>query len=65
MFAVAFTPDGTALAAGSQDGTTRLWRASPASAATYVCDTAGSPLTQAEWAKYIPGLPYDPPCQPG
>jgi WD40 repeat protein len=63
VFAVAFSPDGTTLAAGSQDGTTRLWRATPAAAATYVCDIAGTPVTASEWAQYIPGLPYDPPCQ--
>jgi len=56
------SPDGTGIAAGSQDGTTRLWRATPAAAAAYVCATAGAPITTAEWAQYIPGLPYHPPC---
>jgi WD40 repeat protein len=65
VFAAVFSPDGSTLAAGSQDATARLWRATPAAAAAYVCDTAGTPITRAEWAQYIPGLPYDPPCQSG
>ncbi len=63
VFAAAFSPDGTMLAAGSQDGTTRLWHVTPASATAFVCDTAGSSITQAEWSQYIPGLPYNPPCR--
>jgi WD40 repeat protein/energy-coupling factor transporter ATP-binding protein EcfA2 len=63
VFSVAFSPAGNALAAGSQDGTTRLWLATPASAAEYVCSLAGAPITRAEWAQYIPGLPYNPPCK--
>jgi WD40 repeat protein len=62
VFSVAFSPSGNILAAGSQDDTTRLWQATTAAAARYVCSITGSPITQAEWAQYIPGLPYNPPC---
>jgi WD40 repeat protein len=65
VFAAVFSPDGSTLAAGSQDATARLWRATPGAAAAYVCDTVGAPITRAEWAQYIPGRPYDPPCQAG
>jgi WD40 repeat protein len=65
VFSVAFSPDGTTLAAGSQDDTTRLWMASPAAAATYVCSLTGDPMTRAEWAQYMPELPYNPPCATG
>ena len=62
VFSVAFSPRGGVLAAGSQDGTTRLWLATPAAAARYICSIAGSPITPAEWAQYVPGAPYHPPC---
>jgi WD40 repeat protein len=62
VFAAVFSPLGTALVAGSQDGTVRLWLTSPALAARYVCSIAGTPITPAEWARYVPGLPYRPPC---
>jgi WD40 repeat protein/transcriptional regulator with XRE-family HTH domain len=62
VFSVAFSPDGASIAAGSQDDTTRLWPATAAAAAAYMCSVAGSPITPAEWAQYIPGLPYNPRC---
>jgi len=65
VFSVAFSPDGTTLAAGSQDDTTRLWMATPAAAAAYVCAVTGEPITRAEWAQYMPELPYRPPCGNG
>ena len=63
VFAAVFSPDGTTLAAGSQDATTRLWQVTPAAAAAYVCATAGTPMTKAEWSRYLPGVPYTPPCK--
>jgi WD40 repeat protein/transcriptional regulator with XRE-family HTH domain len=62
VFAAVFKPMGNSLVAGSQDGTVRLWLTSPATAARYICSTAGTPITPAEWAQYIPALPYRPPC---
>jgi WD40 repeat protein len=62
VFSAAFSPSGNAIAAGSQDDTVRLWLTNPDSAASYICSTAGDPITRAEWARYIPGAPYDPPC---
>jgi WD40 repeat protein/transcriptional regulator with XRE-family HTH domain len=62
VFSVAFGPGGHSLAAGSADGTVRLWDTSPRADARAVCASAGQPLTRFEWATYIPGLPYQPPC---
>jgi WD40 repeat protein len=62
VFAASFSPTGDNLVAGSQDGTVRLWLISPALAARYVCAIAGTPITPGEWARYVPGLPYRPPC---
>jgi hypothetical protein len=59
---VAFGPGGAVLAAGSADGTVRLWDTGVRAAAQAVCATAGQPLTRAEWSAYLPGRRYDPPC---
>jgi WD40 repeat protein/transcriptional regulator with XRE-family HTH domain len=62
VFSAAFSPTANVLAAGSQDGSTRLWLATPVAAASYICSITGAPITRSEWQRYIPGLPYDPPC---
>lgn len=62
VFAAVFSPAGNTLVAGSQDTTVRLWLTSPALATRYVCSIAGTPITPSEWARYVPGLPYRPPC---
>ena len=62
IYSTAFSPGGRILAAGSADGTIRLWDTHPGPAARAVCATAGQPLTRAEWARYAPGRPYNPPC---
>ena len=62
VFAVAFGLGGTVVAAGSADGTVRLWDTRPAVAGRALCADAGQPLTRAEWATFIPGLPYRPTC---
>ncbi len=59
---VAFSPDGATLAAGSADGTVRLWDTMARAAAAEVCATAGQPLTRAEWSVFLPGRRYAPPC---
>jgi WD40 repeat protein len=65
VYSVAFSPGGRALAAGSADGTVRIWDTQPSAAGKAVCATAGQPLTRAEWATYIPGVAYQPPCPGG
>ncbi|MEV6331298.1 WD40 repeat domain-containing protein [Streptomyces sp. NPDC051909] len=60
--ALAFAPDGRTLAAGGPGLPVRLWSTDPQAAARWIC--AGTDvLTPAQWAQYVPGLPYDPPCR--
>jgi len=44
----------------SADGDT-----SPAAARAAVCGNLGQPLSPAEWASYVPGVPYRAPCSLG
>ena len=50
------------LATGGADMLVRLWNTSTRQVAGYICAVAGDPITRAEWAKYLPGVPYHPPC---
>jgi WD40 repeat protein len=63
VLGVAFAPNGQTLAAGGHDRTVRLWNTDPASVATWICATAGTPITPAEWQRYVPDQPYNPPCR--
>jgi WD40 repeat protein len=62
IYAVAFSPAGDRLASGSSDGSVRLWDLRPGRVAAMLCSSAGQPITRSEWASYIPGRPYAPPC---
>ncbi|HZM81697.1 MAG TPA: TIR domain-containing protein [Candidatus Limnocylindrales bacterium] len=65
--ALAFAPDGRTLAAGSWDHTTILWDLTPLNdlrshATERACAITGRGLDRDEWARYIPGLPYQNTC---
>jgi len=62
VFAVGFDPKGPVLAASGSDDTLHFWDYQPAAAARQVCAQVGSAITRAEWARYVQGAPYRPPC---
>ncbi|MGU3436235.1 helix-turn-helix domain-containing protein [Actinomycetes bacterium M1A6_2h] len=57
----AFLGDGI-VAGGGGGGRVHLWSLAPDAVADRICETAGSPLTQEEWAQYLPGLEYRALC---
>ena len=59
---VAFTPDGSAVLVVYENGREIRWTFDPAAWAQRACDVAGRTLTQDEWNRFLPGLPYDPAC---
>lgn len=62
VFAVAFSPNGQTLAASGSGNTLYLWDYRATAAAALVCRETGDPITRSEWAQYIQGAGYQPPC---
>ncbi|MGH3709652.1 MAG: TIR domain-containing protein [Pseudonocardiaceae bacterium] len=65
--AVAFSPDGHTLAAGSIDGTVTRWDLTGLNrvrdhVVERACSATHGGLDRAEWARYIPDLPYQETC---
>ena len=63
LSAIGFDPTGAIIAAAGTDHDVHLWRASASAAVRMICAHAGTPLTRAEWRRYVPGAPYDPVCR--
>lgn len=62
VWAVDFGPDGTSFASASLDGTVRVWDTDLDRVTDYICTTTGGRLSESEWERYVPDVPYDPLC---
>jgi dipeptidyl aminopeptidase/acylaminoacyl peptidase len=60
---VAFSPNRNTLAASYGDGVVQLWDMRYlTNVVSFLCASAGRSFTPAEWARYVPGLPYQKTC---
>jgi WD40 repeat protein len=67
VYAVAFSPDGHALATGTINGNVMLWDLRgllnmSGHLIELSCAAAGRGLTQEQWSNFAPGIPYWPTC---
>jgi WD40 repeat protein len=58
------SPDGRRLLVTSADGRGAVWDIDPQSWARRACALAHRTLTRDEWARFLPGRPYEPACAP-
>jgi WD40 repeat protein/transcriptional regulator with XRE-family HTH domain len=61
--AVTFDRTPGRLAATGEAQTVWQWDLDPDTASARVCELAGTPMSQQEWARYLPGIDYTQPCQ--
>ncbi|MDX8146087.1 XRE family transcriptional regulator [Lentzea sp. BCCO 10_0061] len=59
---IAFSPDGRTLVWTMFDPTMRLLNADLGAAVAEACGSAGARLTEDEWRRHVPDVPYTPPC---
>lgn len=62
VFDVTFSPTGQTLVASGSDQTLTFWDYRASAVAARVCALTVSPVTRAEWAEYVQGASYSPPC---
>ncbi len=57
-----YIDDGRRIAATGGDGEIKVWAATPELAKPLLCANRGQPLTEEEWARYLPGVAASDPC---
>jgi hypothetical protein len=62
LYQVLHHPMADAVLAAGAEGQAGVWSTDVTVARDRVCRTVGSPITEAEWGQYLPGVPFDPPC---
>jgi WD40 repeat protein len=62
VYAIAYRPDGRRIATGGDDGVTRAWDPAFSSWLTQGCRIVNRNLTQAEWDRFLSGVPYERTC---
>ncbi|MBS9374649.1 nSTAND1 domain-containing NTPase [Rhodococcus sp. B50] len=62
LYDATFAHDGAVLVGGGPDRSVRLWQLDPEAVAATLCSTVGTPVTEDEWERHLPGVPYRPPC---
>lgn len=60
--AVAFSPDGGSFATTSADGAVHVWDATVGQVERRVCAIAHPRVSVEQWERYLPGVPFRPPC---
>ncbi|MBX6749259.1 MAG: WD40 repeat domain-containing protein [Micromonosporaceae bacterium] len=63
VYGLTFDPQRpTLLASSGLDRMVHLWETDPERVAAHICATTGDPVTEAEWARYVPGAALTRPC---
>ncbi|MDI9897123.1 hypothetical protein QM797_20585 [Rhodococcus sp. IEGM 1381] len=57
-----FAADGRVVFGGGTARDVRIWRTEPEEVRSRLCGSGGSVVTEAEWAQYLPGVPYRELC---
>lgn len=63
VFDVTFSPSGHTVVASGSDHALTFWDYRPSEVSARICALTVAPITRAEWAEYVQGDSYSPPCR--
>lgn len=58
----AFSPDGRIVYAGGPSRTVNSWASNTEAVEDSLCQRTGTSMTEEEWQRLVPGVPFTPPC---